>query len=248
MRTVFGAWVVGFLILLSGPLQADDAADARAVLDEAMRAHGGADNLAKTRYLTRSAKGEISRAGKQIPFTGEAALHLPDQARWSFDLETDMGKLPVVLVINGDKGWRAGGAAVDELSKGEFDDLREEAYVNWVATLAPLSEKTFELSTLAEAKVNDQPAIGIKAKRKDRPDVKLYFNKRTGLLVKIEHASKEAGLAITKERLFSEHKLFDGVKLPTKYQELADGKKMVEWTATSYKLPAKLEESSFDKP
>ena len=51
-----------------------------------------------------------------------------------------------------------------------------------------------------------------------------------------------------KEYLYSDHKEFDGVKLPTKEVDLINGRKFSELTSMTYKLPKKIDDATFAKP
>src|SRR5262249_44507315 len=105
-----------------------------------------------------------------------------------------------------------------------------------------------DLATAPEIKVNGEAASGIKVASKGHPELKLYFDKRSGLLVKAEHKGKEAGLDVIKEYVFIGHKEFEGVKLPTKWLVMTNGKRVAEWAVTSYKFPDKIDATVFGKP
>lgn len=219
----------------------------RALLEKAIIAQGG-ERLARARSVIRSAKGELDAFPKPIAFVGEAQFNLPEQARWSFELEQDKQKSLILLVLNKDKGWRSSGGAVKDLGPRELEDLREEAYVHYVMTLLPLLQNGAELAALPDAKVNDQPAAGLKVTSKGKPEVRLYFDKTTNLLAKAEYKGREADLAVTKEIIVGGYKEFAGIKLPTKFLVQSNGKRVAEWTVTAYKLPDRVEEAAFQKP
>ena len=126
--------------------------------------------------------------------------------------------------------------------------MRNELYVLWLATLTPLKKDDVTLAPVADIKVNGEPAAGVKATSKGRPDVKLYFDKKTHLLVKVERRVSEAGVAVDKEDFYSDYKEFDGVQLPTKLTFLVSGRKFSELSSATYKLPKKIDESVFAKP
>jgi len=235
-----------FCLVAAGQVAAQESP--RAVIEKAIQAHGGADQLRKARMLVRSFKGEIFSFGATVPFSGDVTMSLPEQCRWSFEVKAGGQGVPVSLAINRDKGWRSGGGAVKEMTKQELDEQREEAYTIWVCTLTPLLDKPFELAPLPETKVNGEPALGVKVTNKGHADIKLFFNKQTGLLVKAERRGTEAGLEVAKEYLFSEHKDFDGVKLPTKNVEMSNGKKVADWTATGYKFMSRVDDNLFSRP
>jgi hypothetical protein len=137
---------------------------------------------------------------------------------------------------------------VTELGKEGLEPLQEEVYVEWLTTLVPLKKDTFTLGPLEDRMVDDKPAAGVKVESKGHGEVKMYFDKASGLLVKLERQSTEAGFPVKKEYLFSAHKEFDGVKLPSKRTELLNGKKFVDLTSLSYKFPGKPDDTVFGRP
>ena len=242
MRTILA--VIITLGVASAALAQDDA---RSLLEKGIIAHGG-ERLVKARTLIRSVKGEIDTFPQAVPFTGETQLKLPDKGRWALELERNNQKLPVILVVNGDKGWTTGGGASKEMSDQQVADQRQELYVDWLITLLPILENKLDIATIPEVKVNGEPSVGIKVTNKGKPEAKLYFDKKTGLLVKVEHKGKEAGVDVNKEYVLSNHKDFDGLKLPMKFVVMSNGKRVAEWTVTSYKLPDRIDDAMFGKP
>ncbi len=220
----------------------------QAVVERALKAHGGADKLAKTRAIVQTAKGQITSFGAAVPATSEVALQLPEQGRWAFELDAGEQKVLVLLAVNGDKGWRSGGGALKEMAKPELEEQRERAYTLWLTTLLPLKEAGTELALLPETKIGDELAVGLKVNRKGRPEVRLYFDKKTNLLVKVERKGKDAGQETTLECYLSDNKDYDGVKVAARQIEMVGGKKIADWTLTSCKFPARLDEGIFAKP
>src|SRR5262249_31340150 len=63
-----------------------------------------------------------------------------------------------------------------------------------VTTLVPLLEDPgFTLTALGEAKVEGRAALGVKVAFKGRPDLSLYFDQESGLLVKYDYRLQGAG-------------------------------------------------------
>jgi hypothetical protein len=242
--------IVGLVLAWTGvwltvPLQADDQDAARALIERAIKAHGGEDGLAKFQTSRRAGTGTMVLSGKELPFTEETVVQLPERARIAVDVDR---KVQIITVVNGDKGWNSAGGAVMELSKERVEEIREESYVLWLATLVPLKKSSFKLTPLTEVKVNGKPVVGVQASAKDHGDVNLFFDKENGLLVKIERKAREAGVPVEKEYFYSEHKEFAGVKLPTKLVLLINGKKVIESSSLTYKVLDKVSEGTFAKP
>jgi len=246
MRTHLAA---GILLVATLPtpalLPAQD--NPQAVLEKAIVAHGG-ERLLKAKTLIRTAKGLIESFPMAVPFTGEAHLNLPEQGRWTFDMDRNGQKLLVALVLNKDKGWRASGGAAKDLTKQELEDLRDEAHAAWLTTLLPIVQQRLDIAPLPDSKVAGESVAGIKVASKGRPDVRLYFDRRSGLLVKAEYKGKEGDLDVVKEYLYSGYKDHEGVKLPMKVLVQSNGKRVAEWTVTTYKLVDKLDDTALIKP
>ena len=61
-------------------------------------------------------------------------------------------KFRFIILINGDKGLNSMGGALAELPRDRLREMREEAYVWWLARLAPLKKDEFTLAPLPDAK------------------------------------------------------------------------------------------------
>ena len=246
MRTILATVLTcGFLFAAMSPTLAGEREDALAIIDQAVKAHGGADALAKVRTAVHAGQGTIFQGEMKIPFTDEVTLNLPNQ--WRDTVEIDK-KGRFAIAVNGDKGWQSASGTVAEIGPDRFKELREEMYVLGLETLTPLQKAGYNLTPLPEIKIAGQPAVGVKVSSKGHADAKLYFDGRTHLLVKIERDALEAGLKLDKQYLFGEFKDFDGVKLPTRQMELLEGKPVMELTSASYKFPSKPDQAAFTKP
>jgi hypothetical protein len=250
MRTSVLFLTIPFVLFLSASqARPDDAATAAAIVDQAIKAHGGQEQLEKTQLMTRSARGTTSFIDKDVPFTDEWIRQLPDRWRQTVQVGPPGQQTQVLVVINGDKGWQSASGQVAELEKPRLTALREEGYLHWLATLIPLKkDNAFTLASLPDARVGDQDTAVVKVSRQGHADARLYFDKQTHLLVKAEHRARDAGLVVTKEYAYSDFKDFDGVKLPTKSVELTDGKKMTEVSEFTYKFLSRVDDNQFTRP
>jgi hypothetical protein len=233
--------------LSSDEARGDDRAEALAVLDRAIEAHGGATALARATVVSRHSTGTLSPGVTPVPFTDEWLMDLPERFRLRAVLEPERTR--VVRVLNGDKGWLVSGGMVGPMGKELLDEVREEVYVLWVQTLVPLKNADrFQLSPLGEMKVLTRTGVGIKVASKGHQDVRLYFDKEGGLLLKVERRGLSGGGLVKKELFLAGYKTFDGVKMPTRMLELVDGRRFSEVTKAEYKFPGKIEASAFNRP
>jgi hypothetical protein len=223
---------------------ADDPNSATAVVSAAIQAHGGLEKLAKSQKIMRKDTGVMSFFGEDVRFTDEVVLQLPDRWRWTLEGEAQGQKLRLSMGYNGDKAWQSARGNLTQVDKDGLQKIRDELYVLSVASLVPLkTEKGFTFITLPDGKVNGRDADCILVSQQGHNDLKLFFDKASRLLVKIE-----AGVPIDKEYVYLDHREIDGVKLPSKYVELTNGKKVVDVSAITYRFLPRLDDSTFEKP
>jgi hypothetical protein len=233
------------LMLLGSIMPSASAEEPRALIDRAIRAHGGESALRKATLLVRSGTGVLSYFGKELPFADELIVDLPDRLRLGVTLE---GQPKQLWVINGTMGWQSIAGATSNLPRGRLDELREEAFVQWAATLLPLRREQFTLTASREAKVQDRPVAVVKATAKGHGDLLLSFDKETGLLVQLARRAREGGVEVDKEYLYAAHRDFDGVKLPTSIIETLNGKKFSELSSVKYQFLRSRDDTLFGKP
>ena len=246
----YAVMTFGFVLAVGAPARADDAADARALVEKAVKAHGGQEKLDKLPGTTLKFKGTFHGMGEGIPMAGDISTQGPDKLRVDITVEAGGQKIPIVNVLAGDKGWNKIAKDTNEFDKDQLAEAKEEAYAGWVVTLAPLKDKQFKLSLIGEQEIEKRKALGVKVSSKGHRDVDLYFDKETGMLVKAQTTVKDdaTGQEVTEETFPGEYKDVQGVKQPTKFLVKRDGKLFIEGEATDVKLAEKLDAGTFAKP
>jgi hypothetical protein len=220
-----------------------------AVIDAAIKAHGGAEALAKAAVMERSVKGTRVLPGvKDLPFSAEVAVELPDHYRNVVTAELAEQTNVQTVVINGDKGWQASGGATLALSSADVDGFRDELYVLGAVTLVPLKNKEVIVALRPDEEVRDKPAAVVAAYSKGHPDLKLYFDKESKLLVKVSFRTKLQGISAPIDLVILEHGEYDGAKLPSHQQEFISGTKQADYTTVSLRMPAQINASKFERP
>lgn len=241
---------VGFLVAVGAPARADDAADARALVEKAVKAHGGQETLDKLPASVVKFKGTFHGMGDGIPMSGEISTQGADKQRIDIEVEAGGQKIPIVIILAADKGWSKIAKDTTEMDKDQLAEAKEQAFAAWVATLAPLKGKQFTLATTGEVKVDKRPALGVKVSSKGHRDVDLYFDKETGLLVKTETRVKDetSGQEVSEESFSTEYKEVQGTKHAMKFTVKRDGKLFMEGESTEVTLSDKLDAGTFAKP
>jgi len=240
--------VLGLVLVVGGSARAED--DAKKIVERAIKAHGGEDNLVKFKASTITFKGDFHGMGAAIPMSGQISTEGPDKVKVDVEVEAGGQKVRVVNVFDGEHVWAKIGDNLTELDKDSVAEAREKAHGGWVANLIPLRDKGYTLAPLGETKVNDKPAVGVKVKHKDHRDVDLYFDKETGLLVKSEMKVKEegSGQEVSEETTYAAYKDVEGTKQSTKITVKHDGKLYLEGEMSDHHLFEKLDAGTFAKP
>ncbi len=241
--------------VLVGPAAADPAPDdaAIAVINKAIKAHGGEEALTKYKAVQASSKGKITLPGVgEVDFTQEVATMLPDKVKETMHLDIDGKQITIVTLMNGDVvSIEAAGKDVpitDEIKMA----LKEAQYLMKVVKFVPLlKDKSYELSLIGEDKVEGKPVVGVLVKSKDHKDVSLFFDKETGLLAKLEHrtAERTTGKEVTEERIVVSYgdKGKEGIPLPKEVLIKHDGETFMKAEVVEASVLESLDDSTFKK-
>jgi hypothetical protein len=239
-------------VLLSGlsGLTLADEVDPKAVLDKGIKALGGEEKLGKSGCYTVKAKGTLTFNGNNNEFKTQGTVQGLDHYRSEFEGEFNGDAIKVVTVVNGDKGWRKFG---DNMMELEGDGIANEKRTIYLAvlptTLVPLKGKDFKLEAAGEEKVDDKSAVAIKVTGPDGKDFKLFFDKESGLPVKlVARVIGFGGDEFTQETTYTNYKEFDGAKKATKLSSKRDGEKFIEQEVTDFKLIDTVPADTFSEP
>src|SRR5438445_5936190 len=99
------------------PGRADDQAEMKAIIDKAIKAHGGQEKLNKEKTLTMKGKGTFYGMGAGIGYTAEFAVQPPGQSMVRIEAEANGMKFTFIKVVNGDKAWQKTNDQLQELDK-----------------------------------------------------------------------------------------------------------------------------------
>jgi len=224
--------------------------DPKAIIEKAIKAHGGAEKLDKIKGVQVKSQGKIELAGG-LPFTQEMSTSYAGKFKEVLALEANGQKVNVVTVYNGDKAWLTVNGMEQNLPDKVLDELKEAAYAIKAARMTPLlTDKEFTLSPLGEAKVNDRPVVGVKISSKGHRDISVYFDKANGLLAKTEsrRLDGQSMQDVDEERIVTGYQDIDGIKTAKKVLLNHDGKKFMEVEVTEVKFLDRVDDNEFQKP
>ncbi len=196
-------------ILITAPGRAWTAEDPQAIIAKAVKAMGGEAAIAQTKATQSKIKGVLHDGGEGTPYTGEIFAELPTRFKLAFQLEVGGTPLNVTEVLAGTNAWTRD----PEFNPADAEtllDMQQSAYVDYVSSMVPLLKPgpKYVLSLLKETTVQDQAAVGVKIASEGKPDISLYFDKSSGLLIKVEHRRRDPRLKkdVFREEYFSDYR------------------------------------------
>lgn len=247
VSTVLAALLMSSLVGLS---RAGDQ-DTNAILDKAIKALGGEEKLGKATTVAWKSKGTITLNGSDNEFTSHSTLQGLDHYRSEFEGKFGDNDFKGVTVLNGDKGWQKFGDNDMEMDANAVTNEKHRINIAAIpTTLVQLKGKGFKIESTADDKVGDKPAVGIKVTGPEGKEFKLYFDKESGLPVKLVAtvAGFGGGDEYTQETTFTDYKNFDGIKKATKISSKRDGEKFVDIEITEFKVLDKVDAETFSQP
>jgi hypothetical protein len=236
-------WLVGGMAAVA----ADETP--RAIIERAIKAHGGQERLEKLKADRVALKGTLFLLDKKGEFTATTTVNMPAQFRNVMDLTLDGKKIAIVQIFNGDKAIVTIDGAAQKVTASALTEMRETLQLERAVRLTPLlKDKSFTLTALGESKVNDKPAIGVKVSAKNHREIKMFFDRDSGLLIKTEHTLEESGKEVTQEEHYSDFKDSEGYTRPRKLVVFRAGKKLMEAELVDATYLDKVDETLFTKP
>jgi hypothetical protein len=249
-RFIGGVFVALLVCGLGSPARAADAKDANAVLDKAIQALGGQEKLSNVKAASWKTKGKLTFGGNDNDVTSKVTVQGLDHVRSEFTGEFGGMEIKGVTVIAGDKGWRKFNDNNMELDKDGVANEKRTVYLQVIPmTIVPLRQKGFKTELAGEEKVGGKSAVGVKVTPPDGKEFTLYFDKESGLPVKL--VAKVVGFQgdeYTQETTLSDYKEMGGIKKATKTESKRDGEKFLEAQITEFKVLDKVDPKEFTEP
>jgi outer membrane lipoprotein-sorting protein len=248
MRTTTAVLVS--LLLLAGrvsPAAAQESPSPRVILEKAVAAHGGMEQLARVRADWIRLKGTLFVGDKHLTFMGETTVQLPGQFKNVLTVTSGSETHKLVQVLDGEKAWVTVDGQPHKMSATALAEMRETLNLDRAIRLVPLlTEPGYQVAYAGESKVNDRPVVTLKVTAKGRKELRMYFDKETFLLVKTEHTLDDSmGKEVRQEAYYSDFRELGGYRRPTRIVAFRDGKKVMEGELLEAKYLERVPESEF---
>lgn len=257
--------------------RADDKTAPKDIIEKALKAHGGKENLARLRTARSSSTGTIEYFNG-VEFKMESTYSLPKRLRQQFIMTLGDEKIEVLTVFNDPSAWtgatyyrKIGKDAwekkdedkVAELKGEDLAALKEAMHLVRLSLLDFLSDKDCTLTAISGDKVDGKDVVGVKVACKGFADVALYFNRETGLLAKMQSRKLDpkSKQNVVEDRIVVDYLEIDDAKplglswffsepskVPHNVVVTRAGKKYLTSETTDIKALDKVNESVFAKP
>jgi hypothetical protein len=217
------------LLLVAGSPAVFGQETAKAVVERAVAAHGGAEKLSRARADRSRWRGVVWAGNASAPFTSEVTVRLPKKYKSSVTLREGDRTRVVVHEVDGDAATITIDGVEQKVQGTHANQLRQTLELEAVMRLAPLlDEKAYVLTLLGDFRMGAQTLVGVLVKGGGQREVKLYFDRQTSLLVKAEQKIDGDGKDVVQEVLYRDHRDVGGYKRPGRAAVYRDGKKVME--------------------
>jgi hypothetical protein len=250
MRTlVVSTGTVVLVVLSGGIVRAQDSA--RALIERAIRVHGGAEALGRVHADKVKFKGVLVLQGHSAPFIAETTVQLPSKKKDVIEMNHNGDKHTIVHIVNGNNIYVTLDGRAVKPDPAQLAEIRTGLELERAKHLLPLLEdKSYQLAVVEDVEVNDRPAAGVRITGRGRKEMRLYFDKEFGLLVRAENRL-DAGKGkeeIRQHFFFGDYKDIGGYKRATKVRVYRDSKQIMEAEMLDVKLLESVDETEFAKP
>ncbi len=250
MNRLLGAAIATVLVFGTVNLARGEDKDAMAVVDKGIKALGGEEKLSSIKAVSWKAITKTTLGGRESAASLQLTIEGLDKIRAEMERKLNGNTFQVVSVVAGDMGWRKNGDMTNELHKEEVADQKRVIYLHVVPmTLVALKGKDFKVEAVSEEKGDGDPATGIKVTGPDKKDFTLFFDKESGLPVKmVAKFSRGRGGDFTIATTYGGYKELSGIKKATKIESKRDGDKFQEMEISDFKVLDKVDPKMFEEP
>lgn len=235
---------------IGGTARSAEGDDAKAIVDNAIKAAGGEAKLGMAKIITWKTKGKIRFGDNENNYTAKATAAGLDRFRSEFDGEFGGNPVKGVTVLDGDRAWRKFGDNNNQLDSAGVANEKRTVYLQVVpATLVALKGDDFRIEKADDEKVGGAEAAGVKVTAPDGKDFTIYFDKTTSLPVKLmANVRGFGGDEFIQETIYGNYKAFDGIKKATKIEAKRNGETFLEAEITEFKILDNVPPDTFAEP
>jgi hypothetical protein len=219
----------------------------REIVERAIEGAGGRTLLESLPALHAMTTGSAA-TGEQL--RQEAFHQLPDRLKQLQQIIRGEAVKETSIGLMGESGWIHANGRSAPLSPVLLAPLLEAANLVRALRLTPLLTDSYQLTALPAAEIDRRAVFGICATANQRRDLKLYFDRETGLLVKVERQVIDplSRQESTEERYMRDYQKANGVLAARHIIVERDGKPYMEAKVEKIEYLPRLDDSVFRQP
>jgi zinc protease len=192
-------------------------AAARALLDAALAAKGGASKLAAVKSMSWKGNATLNLPGGQVPATVEKRYLSPDKLRLDMVIKMGGSSMSITTVLAGDKGWaqetRPDGVNAIEFPPSEVEAGKAQVWRDQDFVLLRHRDKGARVAPLDDVELD---GVAHHAVRVTSPDgkrtVALYIDKKRKRLAGMTYSEQ----GVTAQETFGDYKMVKGIEIAHK--------------------------------
>ena len=222
----------------------------RQVIERAIVAHGGYEALAKSRAERISLRGTMFVGKTAVPFTNHQTLQLPGQYKSVVVIQQGERSHGIVHLLNGDEAMVVIDGQAQTVNSLHLSQLRQTLQLEQAMRLVPLlSDPGFTLLPGQDYGYNGGVVTSVRIQGKSQRELVLYFDQKTGLLVKSEHRiDGPGGKDILQEAFYGDYREVGGHRRAGKVTIQRDGQKVMEVELVDAQRVVRIDVLEFNRP
>ncbi len=222
-----------------------DVTKARAILIDAVNAHGGLDNLKEVKNIVTKGKMMVNTPGGMMELDGEVTIVLPNKAR--ADLSMPAMGMRMSRIFDGQSAWMVMQGRVQPLPTAYVEEGKKEIFRDNISLLTYASNEETSVQYIGAEDVNGKMTDVILISNTPGGSIKLFIDQETKHIIKKQfQAFTEQGPA-DREEFLDDYRDVSGVMIAFHTVLIDNGEKSAEITFSEAMINAEVDESLFEK-
>lgn len=240
--------LLAFLVVLP---QAANNEKPQAILDRAIAAMGGEEKVRKLGSCLYLSEAILYANGQPQPTMKMRRLvRLPDSVRLEIETPGKEKSQVTVYTLHNQKGWMHQEGQYSDMNDRLTQALRDDLHCLKVQYLLEAKDPRYSLQLLPRKRVEGVAAVGMNVRGEGVPDMNLYFDSATGLLLKSEMRVRDSvlGHMIYQEIFLQDYQPLAGIPYPTRIIIYQNYSKYMEMTVKELRPQATIRDNEFIRP
>jgi hypothetical protein len=226
--------------------RADEAAIA--TIKKAVEAHGGEKALLAAKAGTMKIKATMIVMGLEMEVSGDVAFSFPGKYATKVLAETQGQKVEITQIVSGDTIKMIVNGTSVPVEQRLKDEMKQQMVNQEINMIVPmLDAKKFTLKAEKDATIDSVDTAVVLVSAKGIKDLKMFFDKKTGLLVRTQRTGLDPTGAKEVDEVshYSNYQKVDGVQTAMSSKVSHDGKLYLSAKMSDVKYVDKLDNKYF---